>query len=614
VTISYYAADSHSDNHVTDSTRQTEYTYTLGSPTTLERKISVANASLVSYLIDLATTTPMRIVESIKLEFGATGAWQLGEPMLKLDAGDTESSPPRDPVTPHSYLKEFEHYQYRRGGISACVDGQYLEGIAWPDSSHGNTLEPTGGHFDYRVGATSGIDFTTAWSLEGYLDLIERCCDAWETSYNTSAAEDAFKDSDGNWLKTPACFDLRPVNRQTGTACDVAVRVGQWTTAAGLRYDFTAEKIVRTQAHGWALSGGERARNVASFSTLWRRKQGSDDSWTEIATLSSDGHGHWHSDALDVVAEYSEDTATLWEYATGAGHASIGRGAVREYFWESVAATGDWPFLVEAPWWRLYLAYTDGKGYVAWRKRFLPGGWRAAYDTGLSGEAPAIAYSRGLLRIDMLHGTASVLKATEARSDVNRWAGGDALQVVRWPWPIVVRDRLYVLGYADGKQKLYIYNRNTRDLIETHDVGASDEGASSLMKSRKFGYLLAGLISGNDTILMRSEDDGVSWETVETVSGLTYPCLCDDGRHLYLAGYSASLGSAVIEQRLARDLSQVGSRATIAGSAAERPAVVKSPTGRVLRAVLVAADKSAMRYYVSYDDGGSWALDTTLSA
>jgi len=337
------------DNHRTDSSRQTEYEYAAGQDYTLTYDAPVAEGvqEICVDIGEIQSKEPMQIVTGIRLEFADGDDWQINEPKLCLDRGDLSSSPPRDPATPHCYLKEFEHWQYRRGGMSACVDGQYLEGIAWPDSSHGNTLEPTGGHFDYRVGATSGIDFTSAWSLAGYLDFIERCSDAWDTTYSAAAAEAAFKDDEGNWLKTPHCFDLRPVNRQTGTTFDVAVRVGQWTTAAGLHYDFTAEKIVRGQAHGWMSDPtGAADRNHANADTLERRKQGSSDTWAEVQSLSSDGHGHWHSQSLETIAEYSDDVATFWNYRVDSTYALA---HVREYATMQGASAGGHRFSLLVP-------------------------------------------------------------------------------------------------------------------------------------------------------------------------------------------------------------------------------------------------------------------------
>jgi len=315
VTISYYGSDWHSDNHFTDSTRQTEYKYTLGELTTIERKIRTTDF-LQELCVDLAATVPLRIVHSIRLLFSKAGHYRIWEPRLRLDSGSDQED--REPGHPHVYLKEFEHWEYKRGGISACVDGQYLEGIAWPDSSHKNTFEPTGGHFDYRVGAKSGIDFTTAWSLAGYLSFIERCCDAWEATYNTSAVE---------------CFDLRPVNRWTSDNMDVAVRVGQWTTAPGLHYDFTAEKIVGGQVHGWSGENGSRVRNSTCVSRLYRRATLKPD-WEFVEDLSSDVHGHFHSSSKMIFRSYLFDRAFYWDYGVGWSVNDVndvGHFATREY-------------------------------------------------------------------------------------------------------------------------------------------------------------------------------------------------------------------------------------------------------------------------------------------
>lgn len=366
VLITYYDADSHSDNHLSDASRQTTYGYTTGDLTAHEYETPIGAGSQ-SVCIDLAVQRPMRVVKSIKLTFGAVGAWKLGWPLLALDGGDSQAQPPREAVTPHLGFKEFGHFAYKRGGISGCVDGQYLEAIAWPDDSHKNTLEPTGGHFDFVVGAESGIDLTSAWSLNAYLSLVNRCCDAWAAAYDTAAAEAAFQDDDEIWLKTPHCFDLRPTNLQGGGPFDVAVRVGRWTAVPGLHYDWCAEKIVEGQAHGWAR---DERRARGAWTPLHRRPADDPDAWELFEEMQADDHAHWHSSSARVVHRYEEDSAILWLYGTdtlGKGDRYIGRLACREY------ATGAWLGSRQAIWFHPsgQLFQLHARGAVV-RLRWLP--------------------------------------------------------------------------------------------------------------------------------------------------------------------------------------------------------------------------------------------------
>ena len=428
-TVTFYGVDTHSDTHVTDASRQTDYGFATGDLSTLEYETPIA-AGAQTICIDLATEVPLRIVKSVKLEFGAVGAWTLAEPLLCQDAGDAQAAPPRAGEADHLFFKEFEHFAYKRGGMSACVDGQYYEAIAWPDDSHENTLEPTGGHFDYRISAgEAGLDLSSAWTLLQFLSLIERTSDAWDTTYDNAAAEAAFKDEDDAWLKTPDCFDLRPVNRQTGTAFDVAVRVGQWTTAAGLHYDFTAEKIVEGQAHGWAQTGsGKRVRSRNGIENLWRRT--GEGVWHQVDSMGSDGHGHWHSSSHEIVAEYDGGTATLWDYGTGHTAVAVtttGRWAVREYDVAAISPGLANPHLRRDAAGRVWLVYEDGGNIAVAVRSSSQEDWQSRSNAFAEGDhtEPTIApMPDGSLIVSATRGGGGT-ELRVSRDDGDEWAGVD---------------------------------------------------------------------------------------------------------------------------------------------------------------------------------------------
>ncbi|HQA68492.1 MAG TPA: hypothetical protein PK801_09225, partial [Aggregatilineales bacterium] len=241
-TVTYRELGSHNDNHLSDSTRQTEYVYTPGAQHTLVRTVAMAQGSAQPMLVDLAADTPLAIVESIELSFGATGDWSLSEPQLVLDPGDGE----REAVTPHWFWKHFEHWAYAEGGISAVVDGQRC-GIEWPDHNKPNTVERhLGGNFNTVIGAESGIDLTGAWPLSTYVGFIRDCADAWEVTYNTSADEAHLVDDEDERLCTLSCTDLCTVTGDDYevTNPEVAIRVGIWTCATGLHYDWHVQAVV----------------------------------------------------------------------------------------------------------------------------------------------------------------------------------------------------------------------------------------------------------------------------------------------------------------------------------------------------------------------------------
>lgn len=324
--ITYQDLGTHGDNHYSDSTRQTEYTYSPGAQHTLTREVQMAAGTAQPMLIDLAGDTPLAIVTTIKLTLGAVGGWRLAEPQLMLDPGDGD----RDPVTPHWCWKFFEHYGYCEGGISAVVDGQRCA-IEWPDHYKPNTLERhLGGNFDVITGKESGIDFTAAHPLSTVLGYIHNCADAWDTSYSTAAADAHLKDEDDNVLKTLSVTDLRPTDASNGeqSAPDIAVRVGKLICAPGLHYDLTAEKWVHGAVHGWMGDPTAPTRNGEG--DLYRREYGDTGSWEHVEDLTADGHGYYRSQGHEVVYEYTDTGVTLYSYATGPDTV-VGRFAVREW-------------------------------------------------------------------------------------------------------------------------------------------------------------------------------------------------------------------------------------------------------------------------------------------
>ena len=332
-TVTYRELGSHNDNHLSDSTRQTEYVYTPGAQHTLVRTVAMAQGSAQVMLVDLASEIPLAVVESIAVSFGATGDWRMGEPELVLDPGDGE----REAVTPHWCWKHFEHWAYAEGGISAVVDGQRC-GIEWPDHNKPNTVERhLGGNFNTVIGAESGIDLTGAWPLSTYVGFIRDCADAWEVTYNTAADEAHLVDDEDERLCTLSCTDLCTVTGDDYevTNPEVAIRVGIWTCATGLHYDWHVQAVVEGEAHGWLVAeeGGLPVRETGDFS-LYRRELGSADAWVEVEELTSNGHGYWRTHSQVPVIEYDEaGAATLYEYGVGTEGAvvSLGRFAAREW-------------------------------------------------------------------------------------------------------------------------------------------------------------------------------------------------------------------------------------------------------------------------------------------
>jgi hypothetical protein len=374
LTVRYYGDISVSENHKTDSTRQTELSVTLGDVTTLTRTEDVVlGANSVQF--DLAPTdaegnrlSPLHVVTEVEFAFADAGNWTITEPTL---ASVTQQA-----------VKHFEHAAYARGGGSAIADGVHVCALYAFDEDSPNTIERTLANFSRLIGAKTGIDMTSAWSLAQWLSLAENCCNAWATSYSTAAADAAFKDADGTALKAPSVTDLQPIMGQdvsASGALSVACRVAQWTAVRGLKYDWTARKIVQGRIQGWVIgSDGEPVADHSAASNLWRRSSSADD-WTQVESLSSDAYGRFASNA-HATHDYdaTEETSTLFDYGIGKGIstvASTGRFADRE--WDA------WVVLVGgvagAPWlhWMaggwLHIAVTiDGIVRYYWVEPFRP--------------------------------------------------------------------------------------------------------------------------------------------------------------------------------------------------------------------------------------------------
>lgn len=327
-TITYQGLGTHSDNHYSDSSRQTEYEYTPGATHTLTRTVAMSAGAAQPMLIDLASDTPLAVVTSIELSLGAVGAWRVGEPELVLDPGDGE----REAVTPHWWWKFFEHYGYAEGGFSAVVDGQRCA-VEWPDHYKPNTREThIGGNFNYVEGKVSGIDLTAADPLSTTVSNIERCANAWDTSFNTTAADAHLKDDEGEVLKVLSVTDLRPVDGTDAEVAspDIAIRVGKWTCAAGLHYNWYAEKWVRGVGHGWVGSSSTPTRGGTG--ELYRRDDGETIAWTLVENITGNQHGYWKSNGHEIVYEYDADDAEYYKYATSStGSGGMGHFATREW-------------------------------------------------------------------------------------------------------------------------------------------------------------------------------------------------------------------------------------------------------------------------------------------
>lgn len=307
----------HSDTHVSDSTRQEDYEFST-TDTTYTYSVDVeagAQTALVNLIGPEQDEHPIfeRVV-SVVLSGFAAGDWVIGEPTLVLQAG----------ANSHCAVKSFEGYEYHKGGFSCHVDSAFEYGAG--DSDHGNLQEWTVPFFDYVEGATSGFDLTAAWSLESLASILQATSDAFTCALNTSEHEAATKDDEDppNQLSTYS-FDLcdpLPSDLEQGadgTTLNASLRCGSWTIVAGIVYCLRTDKVVDGRAHGRVSDvDGSIILSAGALGTyLWKREAGT-ATWTLVQELVGDEHGHWTSESLPEVHHYDGTTEVRWQYGLGA--------------------------------------------------------------------------------------------------------------------------------------------------------------------------------------------------------------------------------------------------------------------------------------------------------
>ena len=334
-----------SDNHKTDSTRQTEYSYSAGDAYTLERTITVTHADATDWsavLIDLYDEQnghPLARVESIEWEFPDAGTFTMTEPQLVLDPGDRQeivAGTPgyrEAPTNNGAQVKVDESWRYAQGVVSAHVNGYCDAVMCAPDRAKATLIERCMDTLNVLIGAKTGLDLTTCYSLGAW--PVANAGEAWDFIHSSGNEAMHMKDSDGAVLKTLAVSDICPVvaeGEQAGKInLDVAVRCYSVTCVRGLHYAFAGTKYVGGRGHGMVVRNGRqdypRARG-GKGGGLYRRHLGSSDPWQGVeAALTGDEHGHWSSEAHEI--SDTDAARTMWEYAVRG--TSMGRFATREF-------------------------------------------------------------------------------------------------------------------------------------------------------------------------------------------------------------------------------------------------------------------------------------------
>jgi hypothetical protein len=353
VTVVYREYPAVSDNHLTDSTRTTEFT-NVGETHAVTYNLQVAAGTAVNCLCLITPTEGdyplLERVVSISIAFAAddAGDWFIGEPLL---APDEYVQPTQERIKTFEGVpaSESPSQTYTHGGLSAHIDAAFeVYDSQEGNAGHDNGAEKTVRNFDYVEGAESGLDLTTAWSLEAFASLIENCSEVFGCTVNDVAYDAATLDTEDppNRLSTcwafnvcyPDCDgpDIDPLEQQVGDGfARCSLRGWKWTIERGITYAIRTDKVVDGRAHGRALTGVELLRTSLGFSKIYRRFPPTGD-WEEHSDVDADAYGHWDSDSLRV-SPPNETPGSFWEYKVG--EREIGWVWVREYVAEDASGS-----------------------------------------------------------------------------------------------------------------------------------------------------------------------------------------------------------------------------------------------------------------------------------
>lgn len=361
VTIRYYMdLLGVSDNHKTDSTRQTDYAYTAGDLYTLTRTIPVSyadGAGWATVLVDLYDEAnagqPVAMVYDLKWDLPA-GTYQMAEPQLVTDPGDRQEVTSVSPYYREApsgdglALKIDESWRYAQGVVSMVYNGLCNMALFVPDNAKGCVIERCLDTLDVRIGAQTGEDLTACYALAGW--PFTKTGEVLSYSHSAAAEEGHMKDADDAVLKTLAVSDIVP-QMQGGSIGAVAVRCATFYMVPGLPYIFDIVHYVHGRGHGMAVTPAADAGTGEAFprkrsgttGDLYARPLGSTDEgdWTKVDDgYTVDEHGHWTSDAMPIVG--TDEARTLREYALrqSGAYASLGRFATREFALLQAIITG----------------------------------------------------------------------------------------------------------------------------------------------------------------------------------------------------------------------------------------------------------------------------------
>jgi len=285
---------------------------------------------------------------SIKWDLPA-GEYRLNEPTLTRDNGDRQEPSTNEegyrpaPLGIGLELKADESSGYRQGVWSAHHNGLCNMMMFVPDNSKAAVIERVFDTLNVLIGAKTGLDLTSCYTLAGI--PITNSGELLTWNHSQSAEDAHMVDEDDARLTVLRAYDVAP-GMHLQAASDtvvprVAVRCYSWTCVRGLPYTFYGTKYVGGQGHGMVVRGDDDAlrgpwprKRAGTTGKLYRRPLGSEEDGDYQLVgggFGVDEHGHWKSSSEAILG--TDEDRMIYEYALlqNGEYASMGRFATREF-------------------------------------------------------------------------------------------------------------------------------------------------------------------------------------------------------------------------------------------------------------------------------------------
>ncbi|MHB8994561.1 MAG: hypothetical protein ACYC63_04850 [Armatimonadota bacterium] len=511
----YYDLNGIGDNHLTDSTRQTEYRYDPGELYTIERTVDIIWKNTRGWspvLIDLLDKDlpNCALVQSIEWQFGLTGDYLMDEPLLVNDPGDPQKSGiegtdvtigsrangtnlfgggpakmvqvgRKMPRGDGGYFKMFNPYTYSQGGLSGHYNGVHVDALKCPDWAKANALEHTVGMLSVVFGAETGLDMTSCWGLGAFMSLVNGGSgDAWVGNYDNGKERAVFLDVNGDAIKGASAFDI--VDSMNGEL-NVCVQVASWIAVPGIPYTWYGTHYVGGQVHGIAFDPdtGERVRRGTKGIIPIQRTVDTEEPKTYgfFDGAKFDDHGHYESLGGAVVNYPPGKRSGYWEYALlgmPKGYISLGRLATREFNAHTALFVPSFPRTLQVDQYGNIFSFWVDKSSKLWYKvkRWVAGKWSSPRILKQLEKQPTMLQTEKQLdgTFNVLYSDSdAVVKTLVSHTDYDSHVEHPVAVTLDWEPKISVEQGSfrYIVGYKEGQWKLARFVVGTNARSKFHD-------------------------------------------------------------------------------------------------------------------------------------------------